>query len=185
MFFVCASSPGNAGGQESRSQQPANCLFGKHDRPFWRGGRVAEGNGLLNRRTGNTVPGVRIPPSPPSRPRSASGCRAGASERRRAGSTPCRAHPDRPQTATGSPDCGNVASSDGHIQAGDIGMLAACSDYYYRSTCGFRARKRYSKTSLSTPINTSTLTTHSPAIISRGETSIKMRRRLSDIDSDS
>ena len=26
---------------------------------------MAERNGLLNRRTGNTVPGVRIPPSPP------------------------------------------------------------------------------------------------------------------------
>ena len=28
---------------------------------------MAESNGLLNRRTGNTVPGVRIPPSPPSK----------------------------------------------------------------------------------------------------------------------
>lgn len=27
---------------------------------------MAEGSGLLNRRTGNTVPGVRIPPSPPN-----------------------------------------------------------------------------------------------------------------------
>ena len=26
---------------------------------------MAEGSGLLNRRTGNTVPGVQIPPSPP------------------------------------------------------------------------------------------------------------------------
>ena len=31
----------------------------------WRGGRVAEGGGLLNRYTDNTVSRVRIPPSPP------------------------------------------------------------------------------------------------------------------------
>jgi hypothetical protein len=30
----------------------------------WRGGRVAESTGLLNRRTGKPVPGVRIPLSP-------------------------------------------------------------------------------------------------------------------------
>ena len=33
----------------------------------WRGGRVAEGGGLLNRYTVNTVSGVRIPSSPPDR----------------------------------------------------------------------------------------------------------------------
>ena len=31
----------------------------------WRGGRVAEGSGLLNRRIRNRIPGVRIPPPPP------------------------------------------------------------------------------------------------------------------------
>jgi hypothetical protein len=31
---------------------------------IWRGDRVAEGNGLLNRRTSNIVPRVRIPASP-------------------------------------------------------------------------------------------------------------------------
>ena len=35
---------------------------------IWRGGRVAEGTGLLNRRRGNTLPRVRIPPSPPHMP---------------------------------------------------------------------------------------------------------------------
>ena len=34
----------------------------------WRRGRVAEGSGLLNRRTPKGVPGVRIPPSPPATP---------------------------------------------------------------------------------------------------------------------
>jgi hypothetical protein len=33
----------------------------------WRGGRVAEGGGLLNRYTDNTVSRVRIPPSPPGK----------------------------------------------------------------------------------------------------------------------
>jgi Rrf2 family transcriptional regulator, cysteine metabolism repressor len=33
----------------------------------WRGGRVAECGGLLNRCTSKIVPGVRIPPSPPTR----------------------------------------------------------------------------------------------------------------------
>lgn len=32
----------------------------------WRRDRVAEGNGLLNRHTGNPVSRVRIPPSPPN-----------------------------------------------------------------------------------------------------------------------
>ena len=45
----------------------APCQFGRRRAylPAWRGGRVAEGGGLLNRYTGYTVSWVRIPSSPP------------------------------------------------------------------------------------------------------------------------